>query len=308
MFINPGILFALLAFTSWGLLPLFWKSLDTIPALEILCHRMLWSLLSISLVLGVARRFTRTIHAIRSPRTLVLFSVSGLLIGCNWLIYIWSVNNNFLVESSLGYFITPLVNILLGKIFFKETLRPIQKISVLLATIGVALLTVRYGQFPWIAASLAVTFSLYGLLRKIATAGALEGLFVETMLLALPALLYLLSLEHTGTRSFFLLTLDQQILLALAGPLTVLPLYWYTKGARQIRLATLGIMQYCAPTLQFLLAVFVFKEPFSYEQLQAYLFIWTALALFSIEGLITHRNTIVLNRSVDRISESLPAK
>lgn len=306
--INPGILFALLAFTSWGLLPLFWKSLVEIPALEILCHRMLWSLLSIGFVLGVSRRFTRTIHAIRSPRTLLLFSASGLLIGCNWLIYIWSVNNDFLVESSLGYFITPLVNILLGKIFFKEILRPVQKISVLLACIGVVLLTVRYGQFPWIAASLAVTFSLYGLLRKIATAGALEGLFVETMLLALPALLYLLYIEQSGTRSYFSLTLDVQILLVLAGPLTVLPLYWYTKGARQIRLATLGIMQYFSPTLQFLLAVFIFKEAFSYEQMQAYLFIWTALILFSIEGLITHRNAIVLNRSVVQVSESLPAK
>ena len=294
MVVNPGIIYAFLAFAAWGLLPLFWKTLVTVPAFEILCHRMLWSAMTIALILIVGRRMKATIAAVRSPRTIGLFLVTGLLVGANWFTYIWAVNNNYVLESSLGYFMNPLINVLLGRLFLKEQLRPVQKIAVGFALVGVLYLAVVYGQFPWIALTLAFTFAFYGLLRKVAAAGSLEGLFVETALLIVPALYFLVASESSTSPGFFELSTQTQILLIVAGPLTALPLYWYTKGARLITLSTLGIMQYIAPSIQFLLAVLVFNEPFSFEQLTAFLFIWTGLVLFSSEGYLMHRRSLAI--------------
>lgn len=279
-----GILAGILAYTLWGLLPGYWKALQAVPALEILCHRTVWSLLFVAAVLALRRQWAWLRQARAAPRTLLLSLASACLLSLNWLLYIWAVNSGHVVDSSLGYFIAPLVNVLLGVIFLRERLRVRQTVAIGLAALGVVLLTVGYGAFPWIAVGLALSFGFYGLLRKVSPLGSLEGLSLETGVLSLPALAYLLWIEGIGSGSFGHAGIVPTLLLAGTGIVTALPLLLFAHAARQVRLATVGIMQYISPTFQFLLGVLAYGEPLTPARLLGFVPIWLALALYTLES------------------------
>ncbi len=279
-----GLSYGFAAYFAWGLLPLYWKTLEQVPAFEILCHRIVWSTVFLLLLLRTGGRWGKFRKAIRDPRTILILTASTLAIGANWFVYIWAVNSGHVLETSLGYFINPILSVILAVAFLKERLRPLQTCSVALATVGVLYLNSGYGQFPWIAMALACSFGIYGLLRKIAPVGALTGLAVETFILTGPCLLYLLHLESSGNGVIF--TGDVAVLwVLLAGPVTCIPLLWFTAGARRLKLSTIGLIQYLAPSMQFLLAVFYFGEPFTSDHLVSFCLIWAALILFSGEAL-----------------------
>lgn len=286
---NRGFYFAAAAYTLWGFFPIYWKVLQAVPALEILAHRVVWSLGFVLLVLAVKKRWAWLKPALRSKRTLLTFLASGTLLSVNWFTYIWGVNAGFIVETSLGYFINPLVNVLLGVAFLGERMRGWQWTAVALAALGVLYLTIMYGSLPWIALTLAFSFGTYGLLRKTAPLEALEGLGLETAVIFLPALGYLIYLELNRQGSFGHVDGLTSFLLALAGVVTAVPLWFFAIGARQVTLVTMGLLQYTAPTLQFLIGVFIYDEPFSRTQQVGFSLIWLALILYSAEGLLHTR-------------------
>jgi len=280
-----GMLYASAAYAAWGLFPLYFKSVQAVPPSQILLHRMVWSLGFVVLVLAWRRHWAWLGQAMRRPKVLAGFAASALLLSANWFTYIWAVNNGRVIDASLGYFINPLITVLLGFVLLRERLRPLQWGAVALAACGVAWLTWQNGQLPWVALMLAVSFGLYGLMRKTAPLGALEGLTLETLLLFPLALgaLAILSFEHRN--SFAAAPLTQQLLLAAAGPVTAVPLLLFAAGARRIPLSMLRLLQYIAPTLQLLLGVLLYGEPFSPERAVGFLLIWSALAVYSLEGL-----------------------
>jgi chloramphenicol-sensitive protein RarD len=282
---NKGILYAAGAFIIWGLLPLYWHALDALPPLEILSHRIVWALL-VTLILVALRRtgWAWLTQALRTPRTLLTFGLSALLLSVNWWIYIWAVNNGHVIETSLGYFINPLVNVLLGVLFLKERLRPGQAFAVAVAACGVLYLTLQLGSPPWIALSLAVSFAIYGLLRKTANLGSLDGLTLETLLLALPALGFLLFLESRGQGAFPHAGPAISLLLLFGGALTAAPLLLFAAGARRVTLTTMGILQYIAPSIQFLLGLTYFQEPLSTQRLVGFALVWSALLIYTLES------------------------
>jgi chloramphenicol-sensitive protein RarD len=286
-----GLLAAAGAFILWGILPAYWKLLQAVPAYEILCHRMSWSLvLTLGLVLLTGRRaiFKR---ALREKKNLITFTATGLLLAVNWLLYIWAVNAGFIVETSLGYFINPLINVFFGMIFFRERMRPVQWLALFLAFLGVLYLTVYYGRFPWIAVSLAITFATYGLLHKQNALGALDGLCLETGVLFLPAALFLVAREYSGIGSFGQLGLGGVLLLAGTGVVTTVPLLLFGYAAKRIPLSTLGLLQYIAPTINLLLGVFIYGEEFPRTRMVGFMLIWLALILFMAENLLNrYRN------------------
>ncbi len=284
-----GVLAAVLAYTLWGILPVYWKALQAVPPLEILAHRTVWSLLFVLLLLAVRRQWAWLQRSRKDPRMLLSFVASACLLGLNWLTYIWAVNSGHVIDSSLGYFINPLLSVLLGVLFLGEHLRLWQGVAIGFALLGVLFLTVAYGALPWIALTLAGTFGFYGLLRKTASLGSLEGLALETALLSVPSLAYLVALESMGSGSFVHTGLGTSLLLAGAGVITAFPLLLFGYAARNVTLATVGILQYIAPTLQFLLGVFVYAEPFNLTRLIGFLAIWVALATYSTEGLLVER-------------------
>ncbi|HEY0954065.1 MAG TPA: EamA family transporter RarD [Roseateles sp.] len=278
---NPGILYALGAYLSWGLFPLYFRQIAAIPSLQIVAHRTLWSLVFVAVVLLVTGhlKWLREVSAATWRR----FGLSAALIAVNWLTYVWAVGNGHVIDASLGYFINPLVNVALGFAVLHERPRRVQWVAVGLAAFGVVWLTVAGGRLPWVALVLAVSFGLYGLMRKTASLGALEGLALETLILAPLAL-----------AGFAYWGLDGQLAgqtavdwawLIGTGPVTAGALLLFAAGARRIPLATLGIVQYASPSLQFLLGVFLFREPMDATRLVAFGFIWAALALYSLDGL-----------------------
>jgi chloramphenicol-sensitive protein RarD len=282
---NKGMLYIIATFGMWGLFPLYWKMLQQVPALEILSHRMTWSFVFVLLLLLLRRRWAWLKTAVTNRRTILLFTASAALLSLNWFIYIWGVNAGFIIETSLGYFINPLVSVLLGVFFLGERLRNGQWLAIGLATVGVIYLTIRYGELPWIALTLAGSFALYGLIRKTAPLGSLEGLSLETAIMFLPALGYLVYLELVGTAAFGHIDGVTTGLLALAGVATGIPLLFFAAGARLIKLSTVGILQYIAPTLQFLIGVFIFNEPFTRDRLIGFSIIWLALFIYSLENI-----------------------
>ena len=277
-----GIVYAALAYAAWGLFPLYFHQLAGIPALEVVVHRTVWSLV---FVLGVllVRRHWGWIRLLQ-PRVLGAFALSALLLSGNWLTYVWAVQHQHVVDASLGYFILPLVNVALGYVFLRERPRPGQWLAVAVAAAGVLWLTLQTGRLPWIALVLAVTFGFYGLLRKVASLGALEGLALETMLLAPLGLGALAWWSAQGQGVLVQGEASAIGWLLLAGPLTAIPLLLFAAGARRIPLTTLGILQYISPTLQFALGVWVFHEPFEMARLAGFVLIWAALAVYSVEG------------------------
>ncbi|MFG6465763.1 EamA family transporter RarD [Roseateles sp. BYS87W] len=278
---NPGILYALGAYLSWGLFPLYFRQIATIPALQVVAHRTIWSLAFVALVLLA----TRHLHWLRevSAATWRRFAVSALLIAINWLTYVWAVGNGHVLDASLGYFINPLVNVALGFAVLHERPRPVQWLAVGLAAFGVLWLTVAAGRLPWVALVLAASFGLYGLMRKTAALGAIEGLALETLILAPLALGGLAWWSQAGSLAGQ--TAADWAWLIGTGPVTAGALLLFAAGARRIPLATLGLVQYVSPSLQFLLGVFLFREPMDASRLVAFGFIWSALAVYSAEGL-----------------------
>ena len=281
---RAGIVYATLAFVMWGLFPLYFQRLASVPAAEVVLHRSAWSLVFVLAVLGLLRRFGWLRTVLAQPRQWLVFGFSGLLLAANWLIYVYAVNSGQVVEASLGYFITPIVNVLLGVLVLHERLERVQWLAVALAALGVLWLTLLVGRPPWIALVLAASFGLYGLMRKTATLGALEGLALETMLLAplvLPLLAWWTFSGH-GAMARGDLVLDAWLL--AAGPLTALPLLLFAAGARRLPLATIGILQFIGPTIQLGLGVWVFHEPFDSARLVGFALIWASLVLYTLDG------------------------
>ena len=284
-FMHAGIVYAILAFAAWGLFPLYFRRIDAVPALEVVLHRSVWSLLFVLLLLAALRRFGWLRPLLQAPRQLGRFAASALLLSGNWLVYVYAVQSDRVVEASLGYFINPIVSVLLGVLVLHERLNRVQWGAVALAGAGVLWLTLQHGRLPWIALVLAVSFALYGLMRKTSSLGALEGLALETLLLAplvVPALLWW-TLSGHGAMAQGDLALDAW--LVIGGPLTALPLLLFAAGARRLPLATVGLLQYLSPTIQLALGVWVFREPFDGARLAGFAFIWAALLLYSLDGL-----------------------
>ncbi|MES2069339.1 MAG: EamA family transporter RarD [Pseudomonadota bacterium] len=282
---RKGILYATTCYILWGLFPIYFKALHQIAPMEILVHRMLWSLVFLSVVLLMRRQWSWLRDVARQPRLVAGFAASALLLSGNWFIYIWAVNNGHVIDSSLGYFMTPLVNVLLGSLLLHERLRPGQWLAVAIAASGVLWLAVQAGHLPWIGLALALTFGVYGLLRKTAKLGALEGLSLETLLLFPAAAAYLILLVSQGKSDFVAAPASSQWLLLAAGPITAIPLLLFAAGARRIPMSTLGLLQYISPSLQLILGVWLFKEPFNGDRLIGFVTIWAALAVYSVEGL-----------------------
>jgi len=284
-----GVLYAALAFLIWGLSPIYWKALGAVPALEIILHRIVWSFVFLVPLVIMQRCWKELIDVLRNRRMLLILMSTAVFVSCNWLLYIWAVNNDYLLQASLGYYINPLVNVILGMVFLRERLRTAQIMAVLLAAVGVLYLTVYYGVFPWIAITLALSFGFYGLIRKIAPVSSLVGLTVETMLLSFPALIYLVYIDTKGMGSMFRISLEMDLLLMGTSLITAVPLLLFILGAKRILLSTVGLLQYIAPTGMFLLAVFVFDESFSIAQVWTFVFIWIALAIYSTDSICYYR-------------------
>jgi chloramphenicol-sensitive protein RarD len=279
-----GVLSAGCAFLLWGIFPLYLKSLKAIPPLEILSHRVFWSFMMLALVLTIRHQWG-WINAIKkNPRITAAFVASASMLAINWVVYIWAINHDRIVDASLGYFIAPLFNVLFG-VMLGERLRLWQWISVTIATTGVAWLTISAGQLPWIGLTLAFTFGLYGLLRKTASLGALEGLTLETLVMLPLSALFLLLPESGSSHAFVNAGINTSLLLIAAGPVTAIPLLLFAYGARRIPLSLVGILQYIGPTIQLLLGIYLYNEAFSSTKLIGYGLIWCALGLYSIESL-----------------------
>jgi chloramphenicol-sensitive protein RarD len=279
-----GVIYSGIAFLIWGLSPAYWKAMQIIPALEIVTHRLVWSfffLVALSMIQGTMAEFRRIL---KTPRTLLMLFATTILISSNWFLYVWAVNAGYLLQASLGYFINPLVNILLGMVFLKERLSRAQAMAVFLAFAGVSLRILFLGEFPWVSLFLAFSFGLYGLIRKIAPAGALVGLAVETLLLTIPGLAYLAYLDFHGNGALFHLSRSMDLFLIGTGVMTATPLLFFNMGTRRINLSTLGLMQYISPSCMFLLAVLTFGETFTSVQLWTFILIWIALAIYSIDS------------------------
>lgn len=279
-----GVLSAGCAFFMWGVFPLYLKTLKAIPPLEILSHRVFWSFIMLALILTLRHQWGWITSIKKNPRITAAFIASASMLAINWVVYIWSINHDRIVDASLGYFIAPLFNVLFG-VMLGERLRLWQWISVGLAATGVAWLTISAGQLPWIGLTLAFTFGLYGLLRKTASLGALEGLTLETLVMLPLSALFLLLPESGSSHAFVNAGINTSLLLIAAGPVTAIPLLLFAYGARRIPLSLVGILQYIGPTIQLLLGIYLYNEAFSPTKFIGYGLIWCALGLYSIESL-----------------------
>lgn len=286
---NKGILYGITAYAIWGFFPIYFKLIHAVPAIQIVSNRIIWSFILLTILLIVGKHTRKLLALIEGPKFLFVFLISSILLAINWLTYVWAVNAGFIVETSLGYYINPLISVLLGVIFLKERLRPLQWVPVGLAAIGVLYLTVNYGRLPWIALLLAMSFGLYGLAKKTAPLGSFYGLSIETGMLFIPSLVFLLVLQFNGQGAYGRLDLWTTILLMLSGPVTAIPLLLFGSAAKQIDLSMLGLLQYLAPTLQFLIGVLLYKEPFTIQSFIGFVLIWIALIILWAEGTLIRR-------------------
>ena len=286
-----GLVAGIAAFVFWGLVPIYWKLFRFLPAAEILAHRFVWTCVFMVLLLSWQRRWPEVAANLRSRRTALFCAGSGLAIATNWFVFIWAVNAGRVLETSLGYFMTPLVNVLFGAIFLRERLSRAQLLSVLLATGAVCFLTFGFGKLPWVALTLCFSFGLYGLLRKVSGAAPVPGLFLETTVLVPLALGWLLYLEKKHTLHLDLALPGGSLLLISTGVVTGLPLLCFAHAARHLRLTTLGFLQYLAPSCTFFLGIFVYHEPFRRAQMLTFALIWIALAIFTADAVARWRSS-----------------
>lgn len=292
---NRGIAYAALAYLAWGLFPLYFKQIAQVPSLEVVMHRTLWCLVFMLGVLAVMKRWAWLRELRQQPKVLAAFMLSALLLSVNWVVYVWAVQTEHVLDASLGYFINPLVNVALGYVFLHERPRRLQWAAVAMAAAGVLWLTLQTGRLPWVALVLAISFGFYGLLRKIAKLGALEGLTLETLMLT-PIALAALGWWTWAGQSAISAAVNQGETatmgwLLFAGPLTAIPLLLFAAGARRIPMATLGLLQYISPSLQFMLGVWLFHEPLQASRLVGFALIWAALVIYSLEGWWVSRRT-----------------
>ena len=286
---NRGLLYAFAAYAWWGFFPLYWKLLKSVPALQLIGHRIIWSFISLITVILILKQWKSFRESIFVFKTFRIYLLAAVLIGLNWFLYVWAVNAGYIVETSLGYFINPLISVLLGVLFFREKLKLWQWIPILLAASGVLYMTISIGQLPWIALILAFSFGFYGMIKKIAPLSSLQGLTLETVILLIPALVYLIYSENTGEGAFLHQGLFTDFLIVLAGIITTIPLLLFASAAKRIPLSYIGILQYIAPTIQFLLGVLVFKEAFSINQFIGYSAVWIALIIFGLNSFASYR-------------------
>jgi chloramphenicol-sensitive protein RarD len=289
---KKGIWYAIGAYCAWGLFPIYWKWLHNIPALQLIAHRIAWSFILLAIIIFVTRQW-RSFHSSLNRRVLLIYLAAAVLLSINWLTYVWAVNAGFIVETSLGYFINPLLSVLMGVIFLRERLRPLQWVPVGLAAAGVLYLTFAYGSLPWIALTLAFSFGIYGLVKKTAPLGSLYGLTLETGILFVPAVGFLIYLQTMGQGAFLNSNPITDLLLVGAGLVTTLPLLMFASAAQRIPLSMVGVLQYIAPTLQFLIGVLVYREPFDHSHLIGFGMVWLALILFWGEGFWASRRPVM---------------
>ena len=278
-----------LSYTLWGFFPIYWKALVGISSLQLICHRIVWSFLMLTVMIARSQEFRVMWQAMRSPRVVIIYTIAAVAIATNWLIFVWAVGVNQIVQISLGYFINPLLSVVLGMVVFHERLRRLQWVSVALAAAGVAYLTAALGAVPWIALSLAVSFATYALMKKLAPLGPVQGLTFETGILFIPAAVFLIAEELAGRGSFMHSGLLRNMLMLGSGPVTTLPLLMFAAGVRRIPLSLVGMLQYINPTMQITIGVMLYKEPFTRIQLVGFGLVWTALALFAIEGYVARK-------------------
>jgi chloramphenicol-sensitive protein RarD len=291
---NKGIWYGIGGYLLWGLFPIYWKWLKTVPAIQVISHRIIWSFVLLALILFVTRQWKAFRAAARKRRVVLIYLASAVLLSINWLTYVWAVNAGFVVETSLGYFINPLLSVLLGVVFLREKLRPWQWVPIGLAAIGVIYVAWSYGQFPWIALTLAFSFGIYGLVKKTAPLGSLYGLTLETGLLFLPAVGFLVYLEMQGQGAFLHAGPLKDMLMIGAGAVTTVPLLLFASAVIRIPLSTVGVLQYITPTMQFLLGVLAYHEPFNRSHLIGFCIVWLALILFWMEGYLAGRKRVAL--------------
>jgi len=285
---NRGIVLAFSAYLFWGLHPVYWKQLQSVSSWEIVANRVIWSLVFFVLILSFRKQWKPLRKKVKSSLNKFILILPALLIGSNWATYIWAVNAGFIIETSLGYFISPLVSVFLGVIFLKENLRKIQWLAIIIAGLGVLFMTFIYGQFPWIALYLAGTWGLYGLLRKKSPLNAVEGLTLETATLLIPAIVYLIYLTQIDSFSFFK-EIHISFLFIGSGLISGLPLILFIASARLINLSLIGVLQYIYPTLIFLTGYFVYNEPLSEAKIIGFTFIWIALIIYTIESTLDYK-------------------
>lgn len=277
-----GIVYAVMAYTLWGLLPLYWKLLDEIPADEIFAHRILWSFIFVIAVLCFSKRLNAFKDVLTDKKSFVGIIFCALLISANWYMYIWAVNANHVVEASMGYYINPLVVVLLAMIVFKEKLSLVQGVALILAAIGVIIIAVQYGKMPWVALGLAITFAFYGLFKKMIKVESMLGLAIETSMMVPIACIYIILKEVNGIGALGTIPLRTMFILVCSGIATATPLFFFAKGAQRIPFTTLGFIQYISPTISLFLGVFVFKEAFTMTHFISFGFIWCGLILYSL--------------------------
>ncbi len=284
-----GVFYAAGAYVMWGLVTIYWKWLGSVPSVEVLAHRIAWGLVVAMLLVAATGRMRHIVNLLRRPRIVALMTLTALLIGGNWYLFIWSVVEGRVLETSLGYYINPLVSILLGALLLGERLSRLRKIAFALAAAAVAFQIIMLGELPWISLCLAFSFGIYGYLRKVAPVESLDGFFIETLILAPLAIAWLVHLANTGALQFGAQGTEIDLLLLGAGPVTAVPLLLFAAAARRVRLSTMGFVQYAAPTISFLLAVFVWHEPFGLARAVTFTLIWIALALVSWEAFANER-------------------
>ncbi len=297
---KAGILFAICAYTMWGVAPIYFKALLAVPAGEILMHRMLWSAFFLLILIVGLKQISKVQMALKSPKVLRILLIAGVLLAGNWLLFIWAVNNNYLLEASLGYYINPLINVFFGRIFLGELLRPLQKVAVAIAFTGVLIMLINYGQLPWIALGLAVSFSIYGLLRKQVAVDSMPGLFIETLMMLPAAIIYWLWFAEVSPNLIATDTL-MTVLLISAGIVTTAPLLCFTAAARRLKYSTLGFFQYIGPSIMFGLATFLYNEPLTQTRLITFIFVWSALALFTYDSIKNYRTQRKIRRSIEPV-------
>ncbi len=288
---NRGMALGVGAYLLWGILPIYWKALETVGAVEILAHRIVWSMVLLTALVGIRRSWPQIRNL--SRRSLIRLLIAGALLTVNWATYIWAVNNGHIVEASLGYFINPLLNVALGVMILRERLDPAQWLAIGVAAAGVVYMTITVGSVPWIALVLATSFALYAFLKKQMVAlGPFESLTVEIALVLIPAMAFLVILAAGGSGSFWVAGTHTTVLLLLTGLATALPLLLFGAAATRIPLSTIGLLQYIAPTMQFLIGVFVYEEIVGRDRLIGFVLVWIALAIYTGSGLARHRRTV----------------